>query len=482
MIVKTTGLMVLAAAMAAWGQPVPRAPLFVGVGGQMDDGALDVIAAPSGHVLVCGWVSGIVDADPGPGQTNIGGPGASQATILRYDRAGPLMRASSGGGTGEDAFTAVALDGIGNLFLGGYFENEGVFGRTGQERITSRGKRDGMIAKYGENAMLVWVRAIASREDDEVRSIATDRAGNVYAAGIVGGAMEGAGPGRGGKDGVLVKFDSNGTLGWARVIGGAGDESCDAVSVLPDGGIVVGGTFAGEIEIGGRRLSSRGERDVFIARLTPGGDVIGEVSIGGPEDDEIGAGGLAVDANGAIFVAGSFRGEMAAGDERISSRGGTDAFVAVLGQGLVVQNVRGIGGAADDGASRVRVGADGSIHVCGWYRGEAEFGGAGASVVMASRTPAPGSDAFIVKYGPEGGVAWVRGVGGGENRDAMSPFPENGRASGLYVAMNGRVYAAGQFYQEGALYGPGLKAEGVKASSAGAGDWFMIRLEADGEP
>ncbi len=56
---------------------------------------------------------------------------------------------------------------------------------------------------------------------------------------IVAGAT--ASFGAGGQDALLSKYDSTGTLQWARIVGGSGDEVADSVQQTSDGGYVVSG-------------------------------------------------------------------------------------------------------------------------------------------------------------------------------------------------------------------------------------------------
>lgn len=102
----------------------------------------------------------------------------------------------------------------------------------------------------------------------------------------------------------------------------------DAVKLLPDGSgnTIVAGGFTGTLTLGSTTLSSRGGSDAFVAWLSPTGTWLRAFSVGGSGNEVINA--LALDAAGNVVVAGYFGGTVAFGTSTLSKPNGqSDMFV-----------------------------------------------------------------------------------------------------------------------------------------------------------
>ncbi|HVW30346.1 MAG TPA: hypothetical protein VHC69_33540 [Polyangiaceae bacterium] len=147
-----------------------------------------------------------------------------------------------------------------------------------------------------------------------------------------------------------------------------------------------------------------------------------------------------IDANGEIFVAGTFEGQLQLGSSRtLAAAGGTDAFVAKLDEDGRVQFAVALGGAGNESATSIAAGVDGVV-VSGaglgtvkldasdgsttWQRsveGAVAMDGAGNVVVVGaltgtasfdrSLTSAGGEDVLVVKLSPDGEYLWSESFG-----------------------------------------------------------------------
>lgn len=159
---------------------------------------------------------------------------------------------------------------------------------------------------------------------------------------------------------------------WARRFGDPDDQHASGVAVTAEGEIVVVGDVFGAIDFGGGARKSAGDADVFVAKLGPTGEHLWSARFGGPGPDYGNA--VALDGSGDILVAGTFTGTAVFGESTLTSLGDTDVFVAKLSPGGDVQWVKRFGDSAGQKAIRVAADSAGNVVVTGCMAGSLDFG------------------------------------------------------------------------------------------------------------
>lgn len=256
---------------------------------------------------------------------------------------------------------------------------------------------------------------------------------------------------------------------WSTAIpvGSEGWSECTAVAVDKDRSCVVGGRFTDRLVIGQSKIPAHGQEDIFLARLGPDGSLRWIGSLGGPLDDQVGA--IAIDNEGRIYIAGSFRSRMDAdlgpGALMIQGQGMLDGFVGRFGPDGGCQWVMSLGGKS----SQVTIGDlaidnTGNLYITGSFSGNVDF------------DPGPGLDlrsargyisTFITSMDPNGIYRWTQVIGG--------PL----YTKGLTVAARaGAEIYIGGIYNCPADFDPG-HGEDYRPFH---GDWdiFVTRLAGDG--
>ncbi|MFA6545189.1 MAG: immunoglobulin domain-containing protein [Limisphaerales bacterium] len=370
--------------------------------------------------------------------------------------------ATSGGGDGSDVGNGIAVDAAGNSYVAGYFTSTATFGTN---TLVSAGNTDTFITKQDSNGQLLWARRAGGPGYDAARGIAVDATGNCY----VTGAYEGEATFGGTtltntsptsySDVFLAKYDSAGGLVWARSTGVEfADDEGAAVAVDGAGNVLVTGrsvldTFAGAA------LTNSGR--VFVAKYTGAGVEVWARKAGSYSGGNLDAGtGIAADSVGNVFVSGVFYSPVAAfGADTLTNRGNSDMFLAKFDAVGTLQWVRQAGGAGEDSANGVAVAADGSAYLAGATFGTAAFSGTNVASLAGAA-----SDAFIAKYAGNGGVLWVRQMGG----------------SGLSAAHGVAVDAAGTVHVTGYFSGGATFGTNTLGGISGSYDAFLTRLDANG--
>lgn len=227
----------------------------------------------------------------------------SDLFLAKFSPAGDVLWAKAFGGSGSDAGTGVATDASGNIYLTGYFKNTISFGSNSLS--TSSVDFNPFVAKLDSNGDVVWAKSAPGDRSFAVK-IAVDRAGNCFVAGSFEGPSVSFGTNvltriSGSPNSFLVKYDSRGNVLWAR---GTGNISAE-VAVDALGNAYVTGYFGGNITFGSFMLKSSGSSDAFVVKYNADGTVIWAKQIGGSNSDS--GWSIAVEKPDSVFVSGAFR-------------------------------------------------------------------------------------------------------------------------------------------------------------------------------
>jgi hypothetical protein len=222
----------------------------VGAGGTNVDNGEALATDMAGNSYVTGSFreTAIFDAG-GPSETELTSDGNMDIFIAKYDNTGFLMWARRAGGTSADVGMGIAADSAGNSYVTGVFSGIATFGRgeANETELTAAGFFDMFVAKYDTNGSLLWAKPAGSSDSDEVKGIAVDGAGNSYLTGDAGPATFGTGEPTEtrliGSGNFVAKYASTGELVWAKREGGVGAD----IAVDIAGNSYVIGSLAGSV-------------------------------------------------------------------------------------------------------------------------------------------------------------------------------------------------------------------------------------------
>jgi flagellin-like hook-associated protein FlgL len=297
-------------------------------------------------------------------------------------------------------------------------------GRTAVSNLegqSNAGGRDAFITKYAPDGTIAWTKMIGTTGDETARAVTTGTDGMIYVTGSTTGNLDGQVMAGSWGDAFISKFTPDGTKLWTKEFGVTNSpDQGRAIATGPDGGIYVAGYInpgsytTDEVTYGAPYTSAT---DAFLTKYSPDGSVIWTQQL--TSTNLVAANAITVGADGSVFVAGTALGNL---DGQVNGGGGGgygvgDGFVAKYSSDGTKIWTKLTGTSAREAFNGIKVGADGSIYICGsesW---------SGASV----------TDASLTKYSPDGTKAWTQYVTGSEWDIAKS----------LTIGLDGAIYVAG---------------------------------------
>ncbi|MHB8897479.1 MAG: Ig-like domain-containing protein, partial [Thermoguttaceae bacterium] len=214
---------------------------------------------------------------------------------------------------------SIAVDESGNVYVTGGLEGTN---QLGDFSISEVGPHSAFVAKLGAlDGEVLWVRHDLGGGVSDGTQIAVDKSGKVAVAGIFdwfgGKGFDLGGQNviqKGEGDVFVAQLDSEtGKVDWTRRVGGTYSVGSNYVGEVvkglvfdKDGSLCLTGTFEQTADFGEYVLSSAGERDAYIAKFDNIGNVLWARSIATTSSAY--GNGITTDAEGNVFVAGSFLG------------------------------------------------------------------------------------------------------------------------------------------------------------------------------
>ena len=286
----------------------------------------EIIALPDGGIVLAGYYSGTMDADPGPQQHLISTPPFDgESYLIRLNASGQFLWVKSfkglsfiGGGLG--------VDHANNIYAAGFFfETIDFDPDTGQFFLTPYDFGDYFQLKLDPQGNFLWANQTGSTSSIEIfNDFAVDSIGNSYLYGVakpptdldpgLGVAMISGPPVQ---STFIRKLDPQGNFLWGKTMESYSTPSTSSakIAVSPDESCFISGSFTGQVDAdpgtNNHWLFGTSFEDGFISKLDQNGDFQWAKHLG---FDSTGATNymrirhLETEASGNILVAGVFEG------------------------------------------------------------------------------------------------------------------------------------------------------------------------------
>jgi Secretion system C-terminal sorting domain len=189
---------------------------------------------------------------------------------------------------------------------------------------------------------------------------------------------------------------------WQKCLGGSGDDLAVSIQQTKDGGYIIAGSSS---STNGDVTGNHGNEDFWIVKITSGGSIDWQRSLGGSGSDA--AWSIRQTFDNGYIVAGTTN----SNDSDVSgNHGGNDCWVVKLSSGGNIQWQKTLGGSGSDEANSIQQTAD-------------------SGYILVGSTSSNNGDVFgnhgkydywAVKLSDTGGILWQKTLGGSEVDRATS--------------------------------------------------------------
>jgi uncharacterized protein (TIGR03437 family) len=392
------------------------------LGGAGNDALRGVAVDAAGNIYISGNSTSMDLPTVSAYQPNFAGmttnPETGDGIIAKFSPSGTLLYLTYLGGSQDDGVIALAVDAAGDAYLTGETNSpdfpvvspyQAHYGGAGGSSSRTGDVFVAKLSPTGNN--LMYSTYLGGSGDDIGMAIAVDSAGDAYVAGgsasknfpVTTGAFQTTMAGAGGEtirpetnlpflepgDAFIAKLDPSGSkLLYSTFLGGSLDDLAMSIALDASNNVYVGGctisqnfpTTPGALQTAYAGAEAQNVwlhlGDGFIAKLSSTGSLVYSTYLGGSGDDCIT--GIAVDASGSVYAAGSttsvdlktssgaFQRSMRGYGNAISLYLG-DAFAAKLSpDGSSLSYLTYLGGSNNDAAVGIGIDTLGDAYVTGF--------------------------------------------------------------------------------------------------------------------
>lgn len=296
-------------------------------GASQDDSAHDVDILSNGNVVLTGYFQQQLPWGADTLQTNT----SRDVFVAGVTPDGTPLWVSVMAGPAVDESNSIATDSSNCLYIMGSFRD---FLYPNGNIVRAEGGVDAFLAKYDSMGQLLWTEIMGGPAGDQGRYVTVDAEQNVIAGGwissylsipssftfVVGDREE---------DAFAVKYQPNGDLIWAKVIGGTFDERIYAIGTDEHSDIYFMGTLDSLLVINGDSLRNRHlnrPTDIFVLKYDSLGNYKWGQTLGHYYNDF--CYDLIVPNSRTLYMAGSYQDTSIFVNDTLTSDFGYDIFVA----------------------------------------------------------------------------------------------------------------------------------------------------------
>lgn len=410
-------LLTIVAILSITGYAQPTIEWQKAYGGTDTDACYDIKETPDGGYIMLG--AGLSeDGD----LTGVPRKGGEDIWVVKIDKSGKIEWQKQLGGSQNDGTSSFGNSSmLGEITItkdGGYVLCSATLSKDGDVK-GSHGKADAWVVKLRADGSIEWAKCLGGSVTDWARSVKQTTDGGY----IVGGAAvsnDGDVSGnKGYEDCRMVKLDKFGNIEWQKCFGGSNYEGILSIIQTKDGHYIA---VAYVISKDGDISFHNGSQDAWIIKLDENGNILWEKTIGGSDIDNVYEVIETSDSNYLVAGASSFDFFLPGFHDS------TDAIIVKISATGNIIWERAYGGSFNDAAYDIIETNDGQYI----------FSGSTRSIDGDVTDKADSSlDWWLTALNADGGILWSQTVGSSGQEEAFAIELSSGSAFIVGGTVNG---------------------------------------------
>ncbi|MCB0622743.1 MAG: hypothetical protein KDC43_02170, partial [Saprospiraceae bacterium] len=223
------------------------------------------------------------------------------------------------GSEGNESATTLITAPDGTMWLSGTYDGTGL--DLSGTALEAYGQEDVYLARLSADGEVAWAVGAGSKFADETAGLAPAPGEGVFWAGIYWDSIHLADvtltDPDGGKSIFLFRLSEGGEVGLAMSISGSSSLSLGNIAADEVGAVYLCGAFAGNLTIADTTLFAEGDRDLFVAKLDPAGELSWVARFG--EEGTVSPKDIALGPMSTVYVGGHFLGTLPIGADLLEA-------------------------------------------------------------------------------------------------------------------------------------------------------------------
>ena len=294
--------------------------------------------------------------------------------------------------------------------------------------ISAVGKKDLMLVKFNKDGDTLWVRSAGSSENDVPKDMEIDASDNIIITGGLGASAlfqdKAANITTGTEDVFLTKYNADGSVAWAKIVGWGPDiDRGGGITIDNNGNIHMVGFFKDYIKFSATDslVAKNALNNNFYAKFDANGNYLTSKKYLGT-DNSTRLNAISTSNDNGLLISGFYGDSLFVANDTLKSTDAYDLILLKTDLNGNVQWIRTAGGntSAENKGLNAVSDENGFVYMTGYFTGSPRFDSLAQGDRASSQLVTKGGeDMFVAKYSRNGDLQWKYGKGSTSNDEGQ---------------------------------------------------------------